>query len=113
VLEDNEAATIQAADGLEGIEIARRERPDLITLDLSMPGLDGGEVFARLREAPETKDIPICIMTGRPELRQLIYDKPHRPPEGYLDKPVGEENFLKNVRKVLELSHKEKHEHKP
>jgi CheY-like chemotaxis protein len=70
--------------------------------------MDGGEVFVRLREDPDTRDIPICIVTGRPELRRLIYDKPHRPPEGYLDKPVGEETFIKNVRKILELSHKKK-----
>jgi Fe-S oxidoreductase len=108
MLEDNEAATMQAAEGLKGIEIAKRERPDLITLDLSMPQMDGGEVFVRLREDPDTRDIPICIVTGRPELRRLIYDKPHRPPEGYLDKPVGEETFIKNVRKILELSHKKK-----
>ena len=106
LLEDNEAATLQASDGLKGIEIARKERPDLITLDLSMPHLDGGEVFARLREDPDTQNIPICIVTGKPELRRLIYDKPHRPPEGYVDKPVSEDTLLKNVRKILELSHK-------
>ena len=108
VLEDNEATTLQTTDGIKGIEMAKTEKPDLITLDLSMPQMDGGEVFARLREDPETKLIPICIVTGKPELRKLIYDKPHRPPEGYLDKPVDEDTFVKNVRKILELSHKEK-----
>lgn len=107
VLEDAEATTLQAGDGLKGIEQARREKPDLITLDLSMPGLDGGEVFVRLREDPETANIPICIVTGRPELKRLIYDKPHRPPEGYFDNPVSEETFLKNVRKILEVGRTE------
>lgn len=107
ILEDAEATTLQADDGLKGIEQARKEKPDLITLDLSMPGLDGGEVFVRLREDPETAGLPICIVTGRPELRRLIYDKPHRPPEGYLDKPVSEETFLKNVRKILEVGRRE------
>jgi Fe-S oxidoreductase/CheY-like chemotaxis protein len=108
VLEDNQATALQTTSGIKGIEMAKAELPDLITLDLSMPQMDGGEVFARLREAPETRQIPICIVSGKPELRKLIYDKPHRPPEGYLDKPVDEDNFLKNVRKILELSHKEK-----
>jgi len=108
VLEDNEASTLQTTDGLKGIAMAKTEQPDLITLDLSMPQVDGGEVFARLREAPETRHIPICIVSGRPELRRLIYDKPHRPPEGYLDKPVDEEHFLKNVRKILEVAQKPK-----
>ena len=91
--------------------MAKAEQPDLITLDLSMPQMDGGEVFARLREDSETKHIPICIVSGKPELRKLIYDKPHRPPEGYMDKPVDEEHFVKNVRKILELAHKEKQAH--
>ncbi len=111
LLEDNEAATLQTTNGLKGIEMAKAEQPDLITLDLSMPQMDGGEVFARLREDSETKHIPICIVSGKPELRKLIYDKPHRPPEGYMDKPVDEEHFVKNVRKILELAHKEKQAH--
>ncbi|MEW6442616.1 MAG: response regulator [bacterium] len=110
VLEDNQASTLRATDGLKGIELARKERPDLITLDISMPQLDGSEVFVRLREDAETAGIPICIVTGRPELRRLIYDKPHRPPEGYLDKPVSEEVLVKNVRKILELAHRSKAE---
>ena len=106
VLEDQEASTIKATNGIEGLESARTQKPDLITLDLSMPGMDGGEVFVRLREDPETAHIPICIVSGKPELRRLIYDKPHRPPEGYLDKPVEAETFVKNVRKIVELHHK-------
>jgi Fe-S oxidoreductase len=107
VLEDNEATTLQAMDGTAAIEMAKKENPDLITLDLSMPGMDGGEVFVRLREDPTTEGIPVCIVTGKPELRRLIYDKPHRPPEGYLDKPVEEETLVRNVRKILELLHKQ------
>jgi Fe-S oxidoreductase len=107
VLEDNEAMTLQAADGATGIELAKKEKPDLITLDISMPGMDGGEVFARLREDPETRMIPVCIVSGKPELRGLIYDKPHRPPEGYLDKPVEEETLVRNARKILELARKQ------
>jgi CheY-like chemotaxis protein len=72
-----------------------------------MPDMDGGEVFAQLREDPETQMIPVCIVTGKPELRRLIYDKPNRPPEGYLDKPVDEETLVRNARKILELAHKE------
>ncbi len=106
ILEDCEATTITTTSGLKGIEIAKSHKPDLITLDLSMPEIDGGEVFVRLRENAETASIPICIVSGKPELRRLIYDKPHRPPEGYLDKPVDAETFVRNVRKILELHHK-------
>lgn len=104
ILEDNGAKTIQAADGDEAIELARRERPDLMTLDLSMPGKSGVDVFVIVREDPELRDIPICIITGRPEMRKLIYERPaHSPPEGYMDKPFTEKALIRNVRKILEI----------
>jgi CheY-like chemotaxis protein len=95
----------KASTGDEALEIARREKPDLLTLDLHMPGRDVGEVFEILRRDPELEDLKICVITGRPELRKLIYDRSVRRPEGYVDKPVDEERLLLNVRKVLELAH--------
>ena len=108
VLEDDGAAVIQAIDGSQALELARKEKPDLITLDLSMPGFDGGQVFEVLRKDPELSTVPVCIITGKPELRRLIYDRPVPPPEGYLDKPVSQEVLLLNVRKILELAHHKK-----
>ena len=104
VLEDHGATILEATDGDEAIAIARREKPDLITLDLSMPGTDGGQVFEALRRDPELAAIRVCIITGRPELRRLIYDRAVAPPEGYLDKPVDDETLLLNVRKILEVA---------
>ncbi len=103
VLQDNGATVFEATDGDSAIEIARREKPNLITLDLSMPGTDGGKVFETLRQDAELAGIRVCIITGRPELRRLIYDRAVFPPEGYLDKPVDEETLLRNVRKILEV----------
>ena len=103
VLQDNGATVFEASDGDMALDLARQERPDLITLDLSMPGTDGGKVFETLRNDPEIAQIKVCIITGRPELRRLIYDRPVLPPEGYLDKPVDEETLLRNVRKILEV----------
>jgi len=108
VLEDNGAEVVQAKDGEEAIELIRQEKPDLVTLDLSMPGKDGGEVFEAIRKDPELQGSKVCIITGRPELRRLIYERPVPPPEGYLDKPVDEKTLLLNVRKILELTHDEK-----
>lgn len=107
VLEDNGATVIQARNGMEALELARKEKPDLITLDISMPGKDGGEVFEELRRDDELKTAKVCIITGKPELRRLIYDRPVPPPEGYLDKPVSGEHLLLNVRKILEIKHHE------
>jgi CheY-like chemotaxis protein len=108
VLEDNGATVIQAEDGDEALEQLRKEKPDLLCLDLSMPGKDGGEVFEALRKDPDLEQTRVLIITGKPELRRLIYDRQVPPPEGYLDKPVDEETLILNVRKILELAHEEK-----
>jgi CheY-like chemotaxis protein len=107
VLEDNGAEIFTATTGDEVLEVARREKPDVLTLDLHMPGRDVGEVFELIREDPELEDLKICIITGRPELRKLIYDRSVRRPEGYVDKPVDEKRLLLNIRKVLEVVHQD------
>jgi Fe-S oxidoreductase len=107
ILEDNGATVIKAYDGEQAIELARKEKPDLMTLDISMPGKSGIEVFDHFREDKELKSIPICIITGKPELRKLIYERPEFPPEGYIDKPITEEGLILNIRKILEVGHHE------
>jgi Fe-S oxidoreductase len=105
VLSDNGATVKAAANGDEALAFAREFAPDLITLDLSMPGRSGIDVFEELRHDDTISRIPVCVITGKPEMRKLIYDRAVPPPEGYVDKPVSEENLLKNVRKILELVH--------
>jgi Fe-S oxidoreductase/CheY-like chemotaxis protein len=105
VLEDQGATVIRAADGEQALALAVRERPDLVTLDLSMPGKNGGYVFEEIRNHPEIAATKVCIITGKPELRRLIYERPVPPPEGYLDKPIDEESLLSHVRMILELKH--------
>ena len=105
VLEDSGAEVIEACDGNEALDLARREKPDLVTLDISMPGKDGGQVFEEMRSDPALRDIPVCIISGQPELRRLIYQRTVPPPDGYLDKPIDEKSLLLNVRKVLSLPH--------
>ncbi len=103
MLEDAGAEVITASDGDEAIAVAAREKPDLITLDLSMPGKDGIDAFCELRRTDGLEEIPVCIVTGHPEFRSLIYDRPARPPEGYMDKPVDEERLIANIRRILEV----------
>ena len=105
VLEDNGATVVQATGGDQALDLARKEKPDLIAMDITMPGRAGGQIFEALRKAPGLSAIPVCIITGKPELRRLIYDRPVRPPEGYMDKPIKEEDLLFNVRKILEVPH--------
>ncbi|MCP4633421.1 MAG: response regulator [candidate division Zixibacteria bacterium] len=104
VLEDRGATVIKASNGDEALKLAKSEKPDLITLDLSMPGRSGIDVFETLRKDPETESIPVCIITGNPEMRKLIYDRAVSVPEGYVDKPVDEDGILVNVRKTLQAT---------
>jgi Fe-S oxidoreductase len=108
LLEDNGAIVYKAHDGNQAIEIAKIEKPDLLTLDITMPGKSGVEVFDYFRADPDLKSIPICIITGKPELRKLIYEHPVAPPDGYLDKPITEEGLLLNIRKIFEVRYQEK-----
>jgi CheY-like chemotaxis protein len=105
VLEDQGATVFKATNGDEALELVRKEKPNLLTLDLAMPGRNVGEVFEVLRQDPELSELKICIITGRPELRGLIYQSSYRRPEGYLTKPVSEQSLLLAVRKCLELPH--------
>jgi len=59
----------EAQDGPSGVEAARAERPDVILLDVMMPGMDGWEVFGELLKDDRTAQIPIVFLTARAELR--------------------------------------------
>ncbi len=107
VLQDSGAAVVRASDGEEALREARKEMPDLMTLDISMPKMDGGQVYEVMRNDPQLKHIPVCIISGKPELRRLIYQRTVPPPEGYMDKPIDAKNLLLNIRKILFLAHRE------
>jgi DNA-binding response OmpR family regulator len=63
---------VEAADGATGLELAKREKPDAILLDVMMPGLDGWNVAERLLSAEETHAIPIIFLTARADLRDRV-----------------------------------------
>ena len=60
---------LEAADGIAGVETARAERPDVILLDVMMPGMDGWQVAEQLVEDEATSHIPLIFLTARAELR--------------------------------------------
>ena len=109
ILQDSGYATLVARDGNEALEAVRRERPDLVTLDISMPEASGTRFYKEVRTDPELKSIPIFIVTGVTGLGgdEYAYEKfiSHRrlvpPPEGYFPKPIQREEFLGAVRKQL------------
>ena len=104
LLEDNGFEVVTAADGATGLAKAKAEKPDLITLDISMPGKSGVQVYRDIRSNPETEDIPVFIVTGVVDFRQLMYQKSVQAPEGFLNKPIDNDVFLMTVNKILEKS---------
>ena len=102
VLEDNGYATVTAANGAAGIERVKESRPDLITLDITMPESTGVRCYRELRETEAWKGIPVIIITGVSEdFRTFISSRKHvPPPDGYLAKPVDEAQLLDAVRKL-------------
>jgi CheY-like chemotaxis protein len=89
-----------AKNGLEAIELSKRERPDLVLLDVVMPGMDGFETCAKLRSMDETRKTPVIMVTTRGE--------PHNVEQAYelgctdyVTKPVNSLELLTKVRNCL------------
>lgn len=59
---------LTAPGGVVALELAREHRPDIILLDLMMPGMDGLTVFAHLQEDPATRDIPVILVTAKSQV---------------------------------------------
>jgi DNA-binding response OmpR family regulator len=68
-LEAEGMEVLEAADGVAGVDTARSERPDVILLDVMMPGMDGWQVAEQLVEDETTSQIPLVFLTARAELR--------------------------------------------
>jgi len=90
-----------AHNGREGIETARELKPDLILLDVMMPELSGWEVCTTLKNAPETRQIPIAMLTVKSEIRDLITGM-QVGADDYITKPFTRRKLLSTVRKLLE-----------
>lgn len=89
-----------ARNGREAIEIARRERPDLILMDLTLPVMDGWEATRSLKSMPDLKHIPVVALTAH----AMIGDKERALQAGcddYFPKPVQVEPFIEFLQSYL------------
>ena len=86
---------VTANNGQKAIEVAQRERPALIVMDLRMPEMDGKTAMHILKQAPETRDIPILVISGLPPEQALA-----GPGEavGFLEKPFALADLAKEIR---------------
>ena len=95
--------TITAYDGHEGFIKAENEKPDLITLDISMPGESGVKMYRNLINSDKAKNIPVIIITAAPaELKGFIKRMKSFPdPAGYFEKPVDRDELLSKIKALV------------
>ena len=101
--EDQGFQVASAANGKEALEKARTEKPDVITLDITMPEESGVRTYRDLQEGEATKNIPVIIVTGvSSDFRGFIESRKQvKPPAGYFEKPIDRDELLAKVRQIL------------
>jgi DNA-binding response OmpR family regulator len=101
--EDNEFRAITAADGKAGFEAAKAEKPDLITLDVTMPEESGVRMYRELRADSDTAGIPVVMITGvSSDFKKFIETRRQvPPPDAYFEKPIDREALLAKVNEIL------------
>ncbi len=100
VLQVKGFATVEAGSAEDGIKLAAERKPDLILMDIQLPGMNGIEALKVLRADPETKPIPVIAVTASvmQQDRTLITEAGF---DGYIGKPINIKEFLESVKSAL------------
>ena len=99
-LEGEDYQTISASDGREALEKIGKEKPDLVLLDVVMPKMNGLEVLAKVKKDPQTKDVPIIMLTAKGQ--QLDKDRGRRlGAEDYIVKPFSPSHLLTKIEEIM------------
>jgi two-component system response regulator MprA len=96
-----------ASNGEQGLMLAQRTNPDLIILDIMMPGIDGLEVCRRLRSNPTTHDIPVLMLTAKDEVSDRILGL-QTGADDYLTKPFDFYELLERMKAILRRQNRAK-----
>ena len=100
VLQVKGYATIEAGTAEDGIRLANERKPDLVLMDIQLPGMNGIDALGHLRADPSTAKIPVIAVTASvmQQDRKLITEAGF---DGYIGKPINLKEFLATVRKWL------------
>ncbi|WP_439655160.1 response regulator [Thermomonas alba] len=103
MLQQNHYEVLVAYDGESGLEIARREVPDLIFLDIVLPGIDGFSALRTLRRDPQTKDVPIIMMSGNAQATEQFYVQ-RIGADDFMKKPFSRPEVFSRIEALLDES---------
>ena len=92
-----------AEGGKQGLEMIRQERPDLVLLDLMMPGVDGWEVYRQLKADPELRKIPVIVVTAKAQSIDKVLGLHIARVDAYVTKPFGSQELLETIHRVLKM----------
>jgi len=101
ILEKNNYSTVSAKDGEQGLQMAKEKKPDLIILDLMLPGMDGYRVCETLKADTDTKVIPILVLTALDtggDFEKALEKKA----DWYITKPFEPQHLLKRIDYLIE-----------
>lgn len=102
LLEKRGHRVIEAENGIEGLELAAAERPDVILLDVQLPGMDGHAVAQALKSDPNLRSIPIVAVTSY----AMVGDREKclsAGAEGYIEKPINPDSFVAEVERFIHV----------
>ena len=101
ILERRGLKVVGAVSGMEGLEVVRRVQPSLVLLDLMMPGMDGWEVYRRMKADAMMKTIPVIIVTAKAEGIDEVLAKHIAKVDDYIKKPFSLQELLQAIERVL------------
>ena len=91
---------IGANGGREGLEIVKKELPDLILLDLMMPDLDGWDVYQQLKAEENTSNIPVIVITAKAQSIDKVLGLHIAKVDDYISKPFSPQDLVKSIERV-------------
>jgi CheY-like chemotaxis protein len=103
VFEDSGYRVETATDGVEAMKIIKAHKPDLISLDISLPEKTGVKIYCELKKDPALSTIPVVIITGIQKEIKNIFSSGDAlpPPDGYISKPFSVEELKKTINGIL------------
>ena len=99
MLEKNGHSVITAEDGEQGVATAKAEIPDLVLMDIVMPGLNGFQATRQLSKAPETSHVPVIIVTTKDQETDRVWGM-RQGAKAYLTKPIDEKDLIATIKQV-------------